>query len=100
MSDVAQFLGLSSPVSATELVLESDTCVMENRETINRLSATEAGLGDSGFFGLDRGEEIVSGWPLGEGGSGSHRTPSSNPYVSFLPLSISSVCSRGDSGCD
>lgn len=50
----------------------SETCVMENRETIKRLSATAAGFGGSGLSGLDVGEESGSGTVSGEDGQGSN----------------------------
>lgn len=35
---------------------ESDTCVMENLETLNRLNGAVAGLGAAGLLGGDVGE--------------------------------------------
>lgn len=59
----------------------SETCVIENRETIKRLSATAAGLVASGLLEVDVGEDWGSGLVSGED------VRSSNERSSFHSLS-------------
>lgn len=46
--------------------------MIENRETMKRLSATAAGLGSSGLLEVDVGEDWGSGMASGEDGRGSN----------------------------
>lgn len=50
--------------------------MIENRETIKRLSATAAGLGASGLLEVDEGEDGGSGLVSGEDGRGSNERSS------------------------
>lgn len=52
--------------------------MIENRETIKRLSATATGLGGSGLLEVDVGEDRGSGMVSGEVGRGSNERSSSH----------------------